>query len=313
MSIAFLFPGQGSQSVGMGKALAEASPVARQTLEEVDDALGIALTRLMFEGPADELTLTANAQPAIMAASVAAIRVLEQEGGLRLADKAAFVAGHSLGEYSALAAAGTFTLADTARLLRLRGNAMQDAVEPGVGAMAALLGVTRDEADAISAEATAAGPGDVAPANDNAPGQVVVSGHKEAVERAVALAKAQGKKARMLQVSAPFHCPLMAPAAAAMEEAFKGVAIRPPAVPLIANVTAAPVTDPADIARLLVAQVTGLVRWRESVERMAADGVTQMVEFSGKVLGPMVKRITPDVPTLSIHTPADIEEALKLL
>lgn len=313
MSIAFIFPGQGSQAVGMGQAFAEASPVARQVFEEVDEALKFNLSRLMFEGPADELTLTANAQPAIMAASLAALRVFEQEGNKSLGNTASYVAGHSLGEYSALAAAGSFSLADTARLLRLRGEAMQAAVAPGEGAMAAILGMERDAVIAIAAEASAAGEGEVSAANDNAPGQVVVSGSKAAVERAVELAKAAGKKARMLAVSAPFHCQLMAPAAKAMDEALRAVTIQSPAVPLIANVTAAPVTDTGEIITLLVDQVAGMVRWQESVEKLADLGVTTMVEWSGKVLGPMIKRINPDIPVISVTGPDDIEAVLKAL
>ncbi len=310
MSIAFIFPGQGSQAVGMGRALADASPAAREVLQEVDDALGENLSRLMFEGPEDQLTLTANAQPAIMAASLAALAVLEKDGGIRLSDKASFVAGHSLGEYGALCAAGSIALADTARLLRKRGEAMQAAVPPGVGAMAAILGMTMDEVRALAAEA--AEDQVCAVANDNAGGQVVVSGHAEAVARAVALAKAGGKKAILLPVSAPFHCPLMAPAADVMAQALADAAIAAPLVPVYANVTAAPVVDPAEIRRLLVEQVTGTVRWRESVESMAAAGVTHMVEFGGKVLGPMVKRIAPDVVNISIVKPDDVEAALKL-
>lgn len=312
MSTAFIFPGQGSQSVGMGRALADASPAAREIFEEVDEALGERLSRLMFEGPEDQLTLTANAQPAIMASSLAALAVLEKEGGLRLSEKAGFVAGHSLGEYSALAAAGALPLADTARLLRLRGEAMQAALAPGEGAMAAILALTIDDVRAIAAEAAE---GEVcAIANDNAPGQVVVSGHKAAVERAMVLAKAKGARMTvLLPVSAPFHCPLMAPAAQAMEKALETAPLAAPLVPLYANVTAAPVADPAEIRRLLVVQVTGSVRWRESVEAMAAAGVTRMVELGGKVLGPMVKRIAPDIRNLSIQKPDDIEAVLKTL
>ncbi len=312
MSTAFIFPGQGSQSVGMARALADSSPAARQILEEVDEALSQALSRLMFDGPEDQLTLTANAQPAIMAASLAALAVLEQEAGIRLSDKAAMVAGHSLGEYSALAAAGVFTLADTARLLRTRGNAMQAAVPPGEGAMAAILGLDHE---AVARAVTQAAEGEVlAAANDNAPGQVVISGTTAAVQRAIDLLKTAGaRRAMALPVSAPFHCALMAPAAEAMATALAATAMQAPVVPVIANVTAGPVTEPATIRRLLVEQVTGAVRWRESVEWMAANGVTRMVEFGGKVLGPMVKRIAPDVETLSILTPADIEAAVRIL
>lgn len=312
MTIAFIFPGQGSQSPGMGKAFAESSAVARELFEEVDEVLGQSLSRLMFEGPADELTLTANAQPAIMAASLAALRVLERDGGVSLADKAAFVAGHSLGEYSALSAAGALTLADTTRLLRLRGEAMQAAVPPGEGAMAALLALGIDDVRAIAEEAAA---GEVCTvANDNAPGQVVVSGHKAAVERAVALAKEKGARHTvLLPVSAPFHCPLMQPAAVAMEAALAKAVILAPAVSLVANVTAAPVAEPAEIRRLLVLQVTDTVRWRESVQAMAAAGVTTMVEFGGKVLGPMVKRIAPEIQNLAVQKPDDIDAVLQAL
>ncbi len=309
---AFIFPGQGSQAVGMGQALAAASAAARAVFQEVDDALGQHLFRLMSEGPADELQLTENAQPAIMANAIATLRVLEREGGIRLADKAAFVAGHSLGEYSALCAAEALGLAETARLLRIRGDAMQAAVPVGRGAMAALLGldfaaVTQIAADAAETEVCAA-------ANDNAPGQVVVSGDKAAVERAVELAKVRGgKRAMLLPVSAPFHCALMEPAARVMDAALAKAALRAPLVPLYANVTAAPVADPGAIRTLLVDQVTGTVRWRESVEAMAAAGVEEFVEFGGKVLGPMVKRIAPDTTGTSVVTMADIEALAKRL
>jgi [acyl-carrier-protein] S-malonyltransferase len=309
VATAFIFPGQGSQSVGMGRALAAASASARAVLEEVDDALGEHLSKLMFEGPDETLTLTANAQPAIMAASLAALAVLEREAGIVLADRARFVAGHSLGEYSALAAAGSLGLADTARLLRRRGEAMQAAVPPGEGAMAALLGLGMDEVSAIAAEAAH---GEVcAAANDNAPGQVVVSGHVAAVARAMRLAKERGARhSVLLPVSAPFHCPLMAPAAEAMRDALAGVPLAAPIVPLVANVTAEPVSDPDTIRALLVAQVTGTVRWRESVEAMAAAGVTRLIELGGKVLGPMVKRISPDIRTFSIARPDDVDAVL---
>ncbi len=312
MTTAFIFPGQGSQSVGMGKALADASPAARAMFEQVDEALKQNLTRLMFEGPEDQLTLTANAQPAIMASSLAALAVLEAEGGIRLAEKAAFVAGHSLGEYSALAAAGAIPADVTAKLLRRRGEAMQAAVPPGEGAMAAILGLGMEDVQAIAEEAAQ---GEVCTsANDNAPGQVVVSGHKAAVERALVLAKAKGSRhAVLLPVSAPFHCPLMAPAADAMAEALAAVSIAPPLVPLFANVTAAQATAPEEIKALLVQQVTGTVRWRESVLAMQAAGVTRLVEFGGKVLGPMVKRIAPDIQNLSVMKPDDIEAVLKAL
>lgn len=312
MGTAFLFPGQGSQSVGMGRALADASPAAREVLEAVDDALGQHLSRLMFEGPDDELKLTANAQPAIMAASLAALAVLEKEAGLRLASVASAVAGHSLGEYSALAAAGSLDIPTTARLLRRRGDAMQAAVPPGEGAMAAILGLDYPTVAALAADAAR---GQVlAAANDNAPGQVVVSGHTEAVARAIAAARAAGARhSVLLPVSAPFHCPLMAPAAEAMAEALAAVDLAPPTVSLYANVTAGPVTDPDTIRRLLVEQVTGTVRWRESVEAMAAAGITRMVELGGRVLGPMVKRISPDVRNLAVTGPADVEALLKEL
>jgi len=296
----------------MGQGLATASPHARAVFEEVDDALGEKLSALMRDGPEQVLTLTANAQPAIMAVSIAALRVLEAEGGIRLADKAAFVAGHSLGEYTALAAAGSIGLAETARLLRRRGEAMQAAVAPGVGAMAALLGLGYEAVVEIAAEAAQ---GQVcAAANDNGAGQVVVSGHVEAVARAMSLAKLKGARhSVLLPVSAPFHCPLMAPAAEAMAEALAETTIHAPFVPLIANVTAAPVTDPDTIRRLLVEQVTGTVRWRESVLAMAELGVTGFVELGGKVLAPMIRRITPDVPVLSAADMAGVEAIAKEL
>ncbi len=310
---AFIFPGQGSQAVGMGKALADASPAARELFQEVDDALGQNLFRLMTEGPEDQLTLTENAQPAIMANAIATLRVLEKEGGIRLADKVEFVAGHSLGEYSALCAADAFDVATTARLLKLRGQAMQAAVPVGVGAMAALLGADIEKAQAL---ADAAAEGEVCTvANDNDPGQVVISGHKGAIERAVALVKDHGiKRGIPLPVSAPFHCPLMQPAADAMALALADAAIRAPLVPVYANVTAAPAADPDIIRGLLVEQVTGRVRWRESVIAMEAAGVTQFIEFGGKVLGPMVKRsATGEVEAVSLISMADIEELLKTL
>ncbi|GGE13981.1 malonyl CoA-acyl carrier protein transacylase [Polymorphobacter glacialis] len=295
----------------MGRGLAEASPAARAVFEEVDEALGQHLSKLMWEGPEAELTLTANAQPAIMAVSIAALRVLESEMGLRLSDKAAFVAGHSLGEYTALAAAGSLGIADTARLLRRRGDAMQAAVAPGIGAMAALLGLGFDAVAEIAAEA--AEPGEVcAAANDNAPGQVVVSGHAAAVARAMAIARTRGARhAVLLPVSAPFHCSLMQPAADAMAKALEGAPLQRPFVPLIANVTAAAVTDPGEIRRLLVEQVTGTVRWRESVLAMADLGVTGFVELGGKVLGPMIKRITPDAKNQSAADMPGIEALAK--
>jgi [acyl-carrier-protein] S-malonyltransferase len=302
---AFIFPGQGSQSVGMGSALADASNVARELFQEVDEALGQNLARLMAQGPLEDLTLTENAQPAIMANALATLRV----SGISV-EKADFVAGHSLGEYTALAAAETFDVATTARLLKLRGRAMQAAVPVGEGAMAALLGIGLDEARAVAEEAAQ---GEVcAVANDNDPNQVVVSGHKAAIERALEIAKAKGaKRALLLPVSAPFHSPLMEPAARAMEEALGRADIRPPLVPVYANVTAAPAEDPAEIRRLLVEQVTGMVRWRESVAAMAGAGVTHFVEFGGKVLSPMVKRIAPDARTTSVVSMEDIEALVK--
>ncbi|MBC9031425.1 ACP S-malonyltransferase [Sphingomonas sp. JC676] len=309
---AFIFPGQGSQAVGMGKALADASLAAREVFQEVDEALGQSLFRLMVEGPEDELQLTANAQPAIMANAIAVLRVLEKEGGIRLADKADFVAGHSLGEYTALCAAGAFDLSTAARLLRLRGEAMQAAVPVGQGAMAALLGADLVKAQAI---ADAAAEGEICTvANDNDPTQVVISGARGAIERAVAIAKDHGaKRALLLPVSAPFHCPLMQPAADAMEKALAAVAIQAPLVPVYANVTAAPVSDPATIRMLLVEQVTGMVRWRESVLAMQAAGVTDFIELGGKVLGGMVKRIAPDANPISVATMDDIEALAKAL
>jgi [acyl-carrier-protein] S-malonyltransferase len=303
---AFIFPGQGSQSVGMGVDLAAASAAARAVFEEVDDALGQPLARIMAEGPPDTLTLTENAQPAIMAHAIAVLRVLEGEGGIRLADKADFVAGHSLGEYSALCAAQAIDLATTARLLKLRGQAMQAAVPVGEGAMAALLGADFALAEEICAEAAE---GEVCQAaNDNGGGQVVISGHKAAVERAMALSKARGvKRALPLPVSAPFHSALMQPAADAMAEALAGADLRAPLVPVYANVTAAPASAPDEIRDLLVRQVTGTVRWRESVEAMWAAGVTEYVELGAKVLGPMVKRIAPDATVTSVVTMAEIE------
>ena len=302
---AFIFPGQGSQAVGMGKALAEASHVARELFEEVDEALGQNLARLMAEGPIDELTLTENAQPAIMANAVATLRV----SGIDIT-KADFVAGHSLGEYSALCAAGSLDLATTARLLKLRGQAMQAAVPVGEGAMAALLGASLDVAQAI---AEAAAEGDVCTvANDNDPTQVVISGHRGAVERALLIAKDKGaKRAILLPVSAPFHSPLMEPAARAMEQALADADLADPAVQLYANVVAAPVSDADEIRRLLVEQVTGMVRWRESVAAMAEAGVSHFVEFGGKVLGPMVKRIVPDATVTSVVTMDDIDALVK--
>lgn len=303
---ALIFPGQGSQAVGMAKDLAASFPQARAVLDEVDDALGQKLSHLMAEGPADELTLTANAQPALMAASLAALRVLEAERGLDLGRDVACVAGHSLGEYTALAAAGSLTIADAARLLRIRGQAMQAAIPPGAGAMAALIGTDIDAAHALAEEAAEGEICDVA--NDNGGGQVVLSGARAAVERAVALASSKGiKRAVMLNVSAPFHCRLMAPAAARMAQALTAVDLKAPKVPLYANVTAAPVGGPEEIRTTLVEQVTGTVRWRESVAAMAASGVSHFAELgAGKVLAGLVKRIAPGAQAVSVGTPADI-------
>ena len=307
---AFIFPGQGSQAVGMGKALAEASVAAREVFQEVDEALGQHLSALMFDGPADELTLTANAQPAIMANAIATLRVLEKEGGLKLADKADYVAGHSLGEYSALCAAGALDLATTALLLRHRGEAMQAAVPVGQGAMAALLGADVAIAQKI---AEAAAQGEIcAVANDNDPSQVVISGAKAAIDRAIEIAKDYGaKRAIALPVSAPFHCPMMQPAADAMDKALADARIDTPLVAVFANVTAQPVSDVDTIRKLLVEQVTGMVRWRESVLNMADTGVERFIEFGGKVLSPMVKRIVPDVDASSVISMEDIEVLAK--
>ena len=307
---AFLFPGQGSQSVGMGDALSQASAAARDTFAEVDEALGQHLFKLMREGPDDDLKLTENAQPAIMAHALAVFRALTREGGVDLAKSAQFVAGHSLGEYSALAAAGSFDLATTAKLLKLRGQAMQAAVPVGVGAMAALLGADLELAQKIAA---AAAEGEVCTvANDNDPSQVVLSGHKGAIDRAIAIAKDMGaKRAVPLPVSAPFHCPLMQPAANAMADALGNTDILAPSVPLYANVTAQPVADPSTIRNRLVEQVTGMVRWRESIANMAAAGIEEFVELGGKVLGPMVKRIAPDTRVTSVVTIEDIEALAK--
>jgi len=310
---AFVFPGQGSQKVGMGGELAAASAAARAVFEEVDDALGQKLFALMQDGPDDALTLTENAQPAIMANAIAVLRVLEQEGGIVLAEKADFVAGHSLGEYSALCAAGAFNLADTARLLKLRGQAMQAAVPVGVGAMAALLGADIEKATAL---AEAAAEGQICTvANDNDPSQVVISGHREAIERAIGLVKDFGiKRGMLLPVSAPFHCPLMQPAADAMAEALGKTPPGALRVPVFANVTAAAASDPAEVRRLLVEQVTGRVRWRESAIALRDAGVERFIELGGKVLGPMITRSAgPDVAVTSVVTMADIEELAKSL
>lgn len=309
---AFLFPGQGSQSVGMGKALADASPAARELFQEVDHALSQNLFRIMCEGPEADLTLTENAQPAIMANAIATLRVMEKEGGIRIADKGDYVAGHSLGEYTALCAVEAFDAPITARLLKLRGQAMQAAVPVGEGAMAALLGADIEKAQAL---ANAAAEGEVCTvANDNDPTQVVISGHRGAVERAVALVKDHGiKRGVLLPVSAPFHCPLMQPAADAMAEALGRATIAAPLLPVYANVLAAPIAAPDDIRIRLVEQVTGRVRWRESVAAMWDAGVTDFVEIGGKVLGPMVKRIAPDATVRSVVTMDDIEAALAAL
>ena len=310
---AFIFPGQGSQAVGMGKALAEASPTARAVFEEIDEALGQHLFRLMCEGPESELTLTENAQPAIMANAIATLRVLETEGGVRLVEKCNFVAGHSLGEYTALCAAGALPLSVTAALLKLRGRAMQAAVPVGIGAMAALLGADIEKAESLAA---AAAEGETCTvANDNDPSQVVISGHKGAIERAIALAKDHGiKRGILLPVSAPFHCPLMQPAADDMASALATTTIHAPLVPLFANVTAAPVSDPLTISAQLVQQVTGRVRWRESAIAMAEAGVTHFAEFGGKVLSPMVKRSAgEDIATSSVISMDDIEALLKAI
>ena len=307
---AFLFPGQGSQAVGMGAALAEASRAARDTFAEVDEALGQNLFRLMREGPEEDLKLTENAQPAIMAHSLAVFRALTNEGGVDLAKAANFVAGHSLGEYSALCAAGSFDLATTAKLLKLRGQAMQQAVPVGEGAMAALLGADLALARRI---AEVAAQGEVCTvANDNDPGQVVLSGHKGAIDRAIEMAKEMGaKRAVPLPVSAPFHCPLMQPAAEAMGDALSYVVLDDPKVPVFANVTAQPERDPDTIRNLLVEQVTGMVRWRESVGNMFDAGVEKFVEIGGKVLGPMVKRIAPDAKVTSVISIEDVEALSK--
>ena len=312
MKTALVFPGQGSQAVGMGKALAEAFPASRQVFAEVDEALGEKLSQLIFEGPEADLTLTSNAQPALMATSLAALRALQSEAGLDIARDAAFVAGHSLGEYSALCAAGSLTIADAARLLRVRGLAMQKAVPVGVGAMAAILGLDFQTVSNIALQAAS----DLyltgaicEAANDNGGGQVVISGTKEAVERAMELAKLKGaKRALLLPVSAPFHCTLMTPAAEAMAQALAGVAIRAPAAPLVANFGAAPLTDPDAIRASLVSQVTGTVRWRESVQFMASQGVTRFIEIgAGKVLAGLVKRIAEGASAMSVGAPADVE------
>jgi [acyl-carrier-protein] S-malonyltransferase len=318
---AFIFPGQGSQAVGMGRELAAAFPAAREVFEEVDETLRQRLSRLMFEGPADELTLTENTQPALMTHSLAVLRVLEKEGGFALKQKAVVVAGHSLGEYSALAAAGSFSVADAARLLKLRGAAMQKAVPAGEGAMAALLGTEMAQTAQICDEAAPVPESErnerevVEPANDNGAGQIVISGHRAAIERAVAIATAKGvRRAMLLPVSAPFHCALMAPAADTMAEALETTPPRQPVVPLIANVSAAKATDPGEIRDLLIRQVTTTVRWRECVNTMVELGVDSFVELgAGKVLSGLIRRIAPDAATASAATPAEIEALLKNL
>ncbi len=313
MARAFVFPGQGSQAVGMGQELAKHSAAARAVFAEVDDALGQKLSELMFNGPLETLTLTENAQPALMAASLAVMRVLEQEKGFKLADKVKFVAGHSLGEYSALAAAGALSVGDAARLLRTRGLAMQAAVPVGQGAMAALLGVGKDVAVKLAAEAAQ---GEVCQlANDNEPTQAVISGAKTAIDRAAGLAKNHGVRRFLpLNVSAPFHCAMMQPAADAMADALSKTTVSAPVVPVVCNVLAAPISDPAEIKKRLVEQVTGTVRWRECVMAMSAAGVTEMYEIgSGKVLAGLAKRIVPSLSASSIGTPADIDAALAAL
>jgi [acyl-carrier-protein] S-malonyltransferase len=313
MKIAFVFPGQGSQHPGMGRDLAEAFQPARRLFEEVDDALSQHLSRLMFDGPESDLTLTENAQPALLAASLAVIRVLQAEAGLDLANQIAYVAGHSLGEYSAHAAAGTMSVPDAVRLVKRRGLAMQKAVPVGEGAMAALLGLDIDAARAV-AEGTH-GYGICVVANDNCPGQIVVSGDRSAVERAVELAAERGaRRSIMLPVSAPFHCPLMAPAAEAMEEALAEVALTTPVVPVVANVTAEPVTDPQEIKELLIEQVTRMVRWRETVLQFARNEVEEIVEIgAGRVLAGLVKRIDRELPAMSVGTAAETEALMKRL
>lgn len=314
MTRAFIFPGQGSQFPGMGKDLAEAFPEARAVFEEVDDALSQKLSKIIFEGPEGDLNLTENTQPALMAVSIAITTILTKQGGLRLDQSAAYVAGHSLGEYAALTAAGSFDLATTAKLLKLRGQSMQKAVPVGVGAMAAILGLDFDEVKAIT-ETVSNDEAIVDSANDNSPGQVVISGHKAAVETAMARALDAGaKRALLLPVSAPFHCRLMQPAAEIMQPALSNTDIKAPAVPVVANVIASATNDPVQIRTLLVDQITGVVRWRESVQWMKQNGVTEMIEIgAGKVLAGLVKRIDPDIATSSIGTPAQIEDLIEKL
>ncbi|MGH6872346.1 MAG: ACP S-malonyltransferase [Rhizomicrobium sp.] len=315
MMRAFLFPGQGSQQIGMGKALADAFAPAREVFQEVDDALSQKLSKLMWDGEAAELTRTPNAQPAIMALSLAIVRVLQRDGGLDLAKHARLVAGHSLGEYSALCAAGAFTLAETAKLLRVRGNAMEDAVPVGQGGMSALLGAEIEQAEALAKACAEAAGGVCVVANDNAPGQVVISGSRAAIDKAPEFAKTMGiKRAMALDVAAPFHSPLMQPAADAMREALAGATVRPPALPVVANVTAAEIAEPEMIRRLLVEQVTGRVRWRESVLALRGSGVDTTVEMGGnKVLTGMVKRIDKDLQAVTLDTPAELEAFARTL
>ena len=312
MTLAVTFPGQGSQSVGMGKALADAYPEAKAVFDEVDEALGEKLSSIIWDGPEETLTLTANAQPALMAVSIAAMRALEKEG-FSIGNSAAYVAGHSLGEYSALCAAGTFSIADTARLLRIRGNAMQAAVPVGKGAMAAIIGLEQADVEAICDEASVLGSCQIA--NDNGGGQLVISGEKDAVEKAAELASEKGaKRAMLLPVSAPFHSALMQPAADAMAEALANVHMNAPVVPLVANVLAAPTSDPEEIRTKLVEQVTGQVRWRESIEWMGANGVAQLMEVgSGKVLSGLARRINRDMSSVNVGAPEDIEKAMATL
>ena len=316
MKRAFVFPGQGSQTVGMGRGLADAFRVARDLFEEVDQALSQPLSRLMFEGPDSDLTLTENAQPALLAASLAVIRVLESEGGLTFGRHVAYVAGHSLGEYSALAAARALTVADAVRLVKLRGRTMQRAVPPGMGAMAALLGLDIEAARAVAVEAIRGAPHDVcAVANDNAPGQVVISGHHQAVERAIVIARERGgRRSVILPVSAPFHSPLMSPAAEVMEQALSETALSPPVVPLIANLSATAISAPAEIKRQLVGQVTAMVRWRESMHSLRTTGVDELAEIgTGRVLTGLSRRIDPDVSVYSVGTPAEVDAFMKVL
>jgi [acyl-carrier-protein] S-malonyltransferase len=316
MKRAFVFPGQGSQTVGMGRGLADAFRVARDLFEEVDQALSQPLSRLMFEGPDSDLTLTENAQPALLAASLAVIRVLESEGGLIFGRHVAYVAGHSLGEYSALAAARALTVADAVRLVKLRGRTMQRAVPPGMGAMAALLGLDVEAARAVVVEAMRSEPDEVcAVANDNAPGQVVISGHRQAVERAIAIASERGgRRSVILPVSAPFHSPLMSPAAEVMEQALNETALCPPVVALIANLSATAISDPVEIKRQLVGQVTAMVRWRESIHYLRTTGVEELAEIgAGRVLTGLSRRIDPDLSAYSVGTPAEVDAFMKVL